>query len=342
LSNNNIENQKILFDYLRRFPKVPSLTIAKLAYKEHPMNFNSIEHARGLVRRYRGANGKKELRELANLEFISPEKLAEKYSLPEPLPIDAYEPFLVDSDFSLLFADSHIPFHALIPFNAMIDYGLRRQEELKRAIKALIILGDFVDMFDQSFFEREPNLSTLELECYQAQELIKALQKQFPEAQIYYKFGNHEKRMDSYIMRKAPELWDVPELKLHNKLKLDELNVKYISEDRFIDLNGLGLLHGHEYKNGLTSPANPARTTFLRTKASAVAAHCHQSSEHDEPNLFGSHFTTWGLGCMCNLNPKYMPLNKWNWGFGEHFVDTKEDRYWQFSNKKVLKSGRVV
>jgi hypothetical protein len=29
----------------------------------------------------------------------------------------------------------------------------------------------------------------------------------------------------------------------------------------------------------------------------------------------GKSVTTWSLGCLSELNPAYMPLNKWNHGF---------------------------
>jgi len=46
-----------------------------------------------------------------------------------------------------------------------------------------------------------------------------------------------------------------------------------------------------------------------------MQGHNHQTSEHTETDMNGKSVTTWSLGCLSELNPAYMPLNKWNHGF---------------------------
>jgi hypothetical protein len=47
----------------------------------------------------------------------------------------------------------------------------------------------------------------------------------------------------------------------------------------------------------------------------------------------------WSVGGLCNLRPKYMPLNKWNHGFAT--IEIHTDGMWSVENKKII-SGRVV
>jgi len=48
---------EIVKEYLRKYRQSPSLSIAKLLFKEHPELFKNVEQARTMVRYYRGAKG---------------------------------------------------------------------------------------------------------------------------------------------------------------------------------------------------------------------------------------------------------------------------------------------
>ncbi len=87
-----------------------------------------------------------------------------------------------------------------------------------------------------------------------------------------------------------------------------------VGEKRVIKANKLNIIHGHEYPS-VFSPVNIARGLYMKGKVSAMQGHNHQSSTHVETDMNGDIVTTWSLGCLCELNPAYMPLNKWNHGF---------------------------
>ena len=209
----------------------------------------------------------------------------------------------------------------------------------KEQIDTIIINGDFADCFEISFFEKEPDVIRFKDEIEMVKSFIIEMKAVFPGVKIFYKFGNHEKRFETYMIKKAPELFGIEGFQLDSMFNLFGLGVNYIREDKIIDLSGLAILHGHEYKGGITSPANPARTTFLRTKSTALSAHNHQTSEHSEPTINGQIITTWSIGCMCNLHPKYMPQNKWNHGFA--IYTRHDDGFWTIANKRII-SDHVV
>ena len=48
-----------VFEYLDKYPDTPSKTIARMLKRDYTELFEDIEDARGVVRRYRGAQGKK-------------------------------------------------------------------------------------------------------------------------------------------------------------------------------------------------------------------------------------------------------------------------------------------
>jgi hypothetical protein len=54
--------------------------------------------------------------------------------------------------------------------------------------------------------------------------------------------------------------------------------------------------------------------------------------------MLGKLITTWSTGCLCNLNPDYMVLNKWNHGFA--FVEVGSNGDFTVKNHRIYK-GRV-
>ena len=97
------------------------------------------------------------------------------------------------------------------------------------------------------------------------------------------------------------------------------------------------MLLWHEWGRGISNPVNPARGAFLRAKACVVIGHLHQTSQHTEPNLFGVNLACWSVGCLCDLHPKYRPINKWNHGFGVLHTQDK----WAIENHKI-ENGKIV
>ena len=49
--------RKALFEYLEKYSQVPSHAIAKMLKRDYPALFATVEHARFLVRKYRGRAG---------------------------------------------------------------------------------------------------------------------------------------------------------------------------------------------------------------------------------------------------------------------------------------------
>ncbi len=50
--------------------------------------------------------------------------------------------------------------------------------------------------------------------------------------------------------------------------------------------------------------------------------------------------TTWSLGCLCELNPAYLPINKWNHGFS--IINLHEDLVnYEVINYRIHK-GKIV
>jgi len=161
---------------------------------------------------------------------------------------------------------------------------------------------------------------------------LKELKKDFS---IVFKTGNHSERYEKFLIQKAPELFDIEVLAFENIIAVP--GIEYVKNKRIIKAGKLNITHGHEFGESIFSPVNPARGLYLRAKASVIAGHHHQTSEHTEADMNGKVTGAWSIGCLCDLNPHYRPLNKWNHGFA--VVDHDGDEF-EVSNHKII-NGKI-
>jgi hypothetical protein len=132
----------------------------------------------------------------------------------------------------------------------------------------------------------------------------------------------------------------VDEFELSNIIKARAEGIEIIKDKRLVVMNGLPFVHGHEFGKRMFSPVNAARGLFLQSKHSCVKGDCHNTSEHPEPDIFGKLMTTWSVGALCGLTPKWLPINKWNHGFALIDLSNDEVQY-QFRNYRIYK-GKVL
>jgi len=312
--------------------EMPTLTLARIMYKENKEVFNNLERARASLRYIEGKQGKNNLTKKVEKSefFMSEERSKNPWKLPESEEAK-YDPFIIKAKRLAVLSDIHVPYHSIEALTAAFD---KISEEKPDAI---LLNGDTIDFYGLSRFMKDPRKRSVAHELQAVNEFLDVLQK-FG-AKIYYKLGNHDERYEHYLMHKAPELLGIPEFKFENLLKAKERGMDVIGEKRIIKANKLNIIHGHEYPS-VFSPVNIARGLYMKGKVSAMQGHNHQTSEHTETDMNGEIVTTWSLGCLCELNPAYMPLNKWSHGMAiVDLSDNKKD--FQVRNYRIYK-GKVL
>ena len=106
--------------------------------------------------------------------------------------------------------------------------------------------------------------------------VLEILRRNFPAARFFYMLGNHEERFERYMKVKAPELLDVEQWRLEHLLNFDALRCELIDGKRVAKAGRLNLVHGHEFgRGGASSPVNPARGLYMRSKAYVICGHHH-------------------------------------------------------------------
>jgi len=306
--------------------EMPTLKLARIMYNENKLLFTNQEHARKTLRYIENKTGN----HLKGVEK-TPDRPRNPYNLPKS-DAESFEPFMMPYyDRVFIMNDIHLPYHDIDAVNAAIEYGLSHKPN------AVFLNGDILDFHGLSYFMKDPMAKKFYEELEIFSDFIKLLKDLF-KCPIYYKFGNHEERYDNFLFQKAKELAGVTEFSLEAIIQ-KRADVTIIRDKRIVINNGLPYIHGHEYGRAVFSPVNAARGLFLQAKHSAVKGDCHTTSEHTEPNILGKISTTYSIGALCGLTPKWLPLNKWNHGCAMQF--NKGENSWSLENKRIFK-GKIL
>lgn len=319
---------EIVKAYLKKFPVLPSMTLAKKIYKENQTSFKDVDSVRAIIRMHRGVMGTKNRAKIIDKEFYNRDI---KFELPESH-ADSFEPYKISQSKVLIISDLHFPYHDNKAIITALDYGKKKQ------VNCILINGDLLDFAGISRHEKDWRQRTVYEEFESARQFLNTLRKHFPKAKIVFKLGNHDERWEKWLFLKAPEIFDDPEFTLESRLRLGELKIDIVKDKRPIHIGKLTVLHGHELAGG-SGGVNPARATFLKTLDSVLVGHYHKRSSHDETTLKGDVISVHSVGCLCGMNPYYMPINKWQQGFAyvEHDIKTGE---YMLHNHVIIK-GKV-
>lgn len=320
---------------LENFPKAPILTLAKKAYKDSPMLFRNVENARSYLRTLTGTNGNSGRKSLTDKTCIREiENNYNPFVIPDPEKED-YDQFIFPPECNniLHIQDVHIPYHSIESLTLAIKYGKEQK------VNTLLLGYDFLDFYQMSRFEKDPRKKNTKYELTIANQLLDVFQKEFPNARFFWRNGNHDERLQRYLVVKAPELLDIQEYHLKNLLHLEERGITYIESKRIVKAGKLNIIHGDEFIGGSSGGVNPARGLFLKTGENTLCGHFHKTSEHTERTIGDSVVGCWSMGCCTQLHPEYARLNKWNNGFA-HIIVYKDGNF-QLNNKKVIKGQTV-
>jgi hypothetical protein len=312
---------------------IPTSKLARIIYEENKLLFRDKEDVRSALRYIEGKNGAKSRVSYIKKTkyYMEKERSSNPFALPESDETN-YDPFILNSKRVLLLSDIHIPYHSIEALTAALEFAENENPD------CILLNGDTLDFHGLSRFVRDPKKRSVSHELNAFKQFMDILKRIFPSSRIIFKVGNHEERYQHFLWTKAAELTDVSEFDFENIIKARAEGIEFVTDKKIINLNGLNIIHGHEFSSGFFSPVNVARGLFLRAKTSAIQGHNHQTSEHTESDMNGKITTTWSTGCLSELHPAYSPINKWNHGFA--IIDSAEDGF-EVRNKRIFK-GKVL
>jgi predicted phosphodiesterase len=229
----------------------------------------------------------------------------------------------------LYMSDVHVPFHTIEALTVAIKYGI------DRGANCIYLNGDIADCYSISRFEKEKRLRNLNNEIEMTREFLGILRAKFPNAQIYYKMGNHEMRWNLMIRSNAKEFEGVADFEFSSVFRFDNYGIIEVGEKDIAIAGDLSIIHGHEMYGG--GGINPARSLFLKAMKSAIMGHVHRTSEYSGKTLGDKFITCWSTGCLSQLRPKYNPLSQYNHGFA--FIETDRDNF--YVQNKRIDNGKI-
>jgi len=330
MANKPTIKNTIIREYLKKFPKCSYASLSRKIYKENPTSFKDAENIRTMIRQIVGSVGNRSSQTKDKSLFQA--KRPSHYELPESYSND-YTPYEIKQSRVLILSDLHFPYQNNNAITLALDYGKSKK------IDCILINGDLIDFANISRHERDFRARSIADEFEAVRVFLKSIRIHFPKAKIVLKYGNHDERWEKYLYSKAPEIFDVNDFQLEVLLKFGELKIDVVKDKRPVKLGKLTALHGHELAGGGAGGVNPARATFLKTIDSVIVGHYHKTSQHTETTLTGDVISVNSTGCLCDLNPLYMPINKHNLGFAYCELNIKTGEY-HLENLKIIK-GKI-
>jgi hypothetical protein len=328
------DRRNLILAEVEKNPEIRKKTLAKLLHERHPMEFPTFQKAYGAVRYHLGANGDKDRRVIKKqgVEPVpnqGPLKLPKgERQLKKPIRLNTPGKYLLTSDW-------HVPYHDEVALELAIKTGV------DAGCEHFYLNGDGIDFYQHSQWLRDP----LKRDPYKELNLLWNILDQvlplFP-GEKYYKIGNHEDRYTRRVWESTPEMASNPRFKLENVLEVKERGMRVVRSKQWakIGKTQTAIFHGHELPRGLTNPVNVARGLWLRVRDPSITSHWHQTSTHVESSgVRKDSIICYSMGCLCDRNPSYGPINRWNAGF--MVIHLKEDRSLDVTNY-VIDRGEVV
>jgi predicted phosphodiesterase len=313
----------------KKFPNHPTLTLAKKLYSENVESFTNLEAARTMIRMYRG-----ELkRSIVNAD-TTPQATPKTKGifLPESHSFKK-EAFILpkSSKKVLLLSDIHIPYQDNEAIEAAVNYGI------EQGVDTVYLNGDILDFYGVSFHEKDarkrPRMSE-ELEM--GRQFLDWLRFKFPSEQIYFIPGNHEQRLERYLVVKAPELLGIEEYSLATLLRLGEKRIHWLEHKSKVYFGKLLVEHGDKMTGA--GGINPAKTLLDRFKRSTICGHFHRTTQSNSKIYDGDIQMAWSTGCLCELEPGYMEINQHN--HGAAIIDIFDNGNFRVDNFQII-NGKV-
>ena len=320
-----LAKRAIVNEWCAKYPDTPHQTLARMVYAKHEHAFASVQALVKIIRRQRGILSPSDKTHCVPgpMQYTGEaSRVAPHWRIAKSMADEHTDYVIHGAQRVLRLSDIHFPFHDERALEAALNYGNQHDPTI------ILLAGDILDLPNLS---THPNLNPrdlLEQEFLMMAEFLEDLRTHFPKARIVWMEGNHCVRVKHFLMRKAPELFSLPNMDVPGFLCSFAgpgamMNVEWVDDMRVVRTGKLAHLHGHEFRGG--GGVNPARWLYLRAGENAICGHFHRTSEHSEPGLNRQARGAWTTGCLCTTTPDWMRHTKWNHGFAWIEIDQSGD-----------------
>lgn len=192
---------------------------------------------------------------------------------------------------TLVFNDVHIPYHDPENLALLVDIAVDID------VDRVVIAGDLLDFYNVNSYGKHPDVETvLEEEISAGREFLELLRERLPTAEIVFLFGNHEDRLDRYIVDKCPVFWNI--IKLEKMLNLKRLNISYEYYNYCYQLEETSLFIQHSPPS--YSKSGALTSLELKADRSYIFACTHRRQSAFKTGASGLEYQVYFNGCLCS------------------------------------------
>ena len=214
----------------------------------------------------------------------------------------------------LVVPDSHVPFHDRKNWNLLLKVAKELQPD------QVVIIGDFFDFLSVSHFPKPPGRFNL------LKEEVKAGNHELDRLQdivgdgVTYLEGNHEWRLERYLVQKAPELFGI--LSCKELFRIEERGWDWIPYHQHLLVGKVLFAHdlGHSGKYA-------GFQTLAAAGQCVVFGHTHRGGVESDGTVDGDHRFSMNVGWLGDASKiEYTHRAKtrgWQLGFGWINMDAK-------------------
>jgi predicted phosphodiesterase len=220
----------------------------------------------------------------------------------------------------LLMPDLHAPALDEAAFSCFLDVLARWKPDV------LVCLGDFIDLACVSTYAKDPRTTaSLQDEIEGARKARARVDKAAGKATKVFLMGNHEARLESYLIRQAPEV--IGFVSVRELLQLHANGWKVVDYKSTFQLGHLRM--SHDYGR---AGVNAARQSCVDVGESVAFGHTHRLQVHYQGTQAGARHVGASLGWLgdpeaVDYRHRDLVRRDWQHGFGVvHML--KDKRFW--------------
>jgi len=198
------------------------------------------------------------------------------------------------------------------PYADRMALGLASQFLASFKPDFIYLIGDIVDFYALSTFDRDPNrLLSLQDELDQAKAWFGEIRKICPKSKIHYRDGNHENRLLRYLWRR-PELSPLRSLTIPELMSFSDYGITHHKHNSHLEHREFQVEHGDMVRK---HSAYTASGMLDKRQMSGISGHTHRMGMHWRTDTHG--MKVWvENGCLCNMKPEYIiGTPNWQQGF---------------------------
>lgn len=225
-----------------------------------------------------------------------------------------------DVETTVFISDTHIPFEDVEALDAVYKFIEEEQPE------NIVIIGDFLDFYEVSRYGKDPSREhTFQDEVNKGRSRLEMLRRKAPKSRIMYRKGNHEERLETYLMNN-PELSSLDILNVDILLGLDDLDIEYFDYKDSLVIGKYTVIHGTD-KEGAKLSGHSAYTpkgNVEKFGTSIIQGHSHRLGSHYKTDHDGTIREGHEIGYL-SKPMDYAHHTNWQQGFGVLYTDTNSN-----------------